>query len=160
MFKANFWVALIAILFTTKSVNAQTGTIGLTAYMHTTLENGKWLPWSNNWINYLEEGTQHNPTIQITRMGQDPYVYNMRYFTDEGMVANFDVVYDGEKSSQMRKQWNDNVTNCYKDDAGDYIYVRKTSLDELCQKPDKWKDYENSEIYMYIQSEKFAVVVK
>lgn len=139
--------------------NAQSSRIGLTSYQHIERVNGKWPGWPASWTNYVDEG-RSDPEIQVTILNSDPYIYNLVYYIDGSEQANFEVVYDPERTTKMRGDWKTQYVNCYVDGDGNYIYVQGTSLDHLAKDPTSWGTNQNTKIYMWANTENFAVVVK
>ena len=133
--------------------------IALSAYKQITLANNKWGSSSTDWTSYASEG-RNNIEVEITELEPTLGVYNLKYFIEGELSADFHLVYDGEKTATIRKAWNDQYVNCYSDENGDYVYVQGVSFQGLAKNPNAWATNSNSKIYMWLPSEKYAVLVK
>lgn len=110
-------------------------------------ENGKYVGWTTDWI---ELSGDDRPTVQITEdtitdAASTHYIYYIK-FTFQGETTEGTYVYDPERSTKIRKEWNKKVVNCYVDDEGDYMYVEDTSLQELAKDQNAWAKYDGSAI--------------
>ena len=152
-------VLLVAIFLCLSYTQAQTSAIALTSYKTIGMTNGSWDSWPSNWTSYASEGTS-NPEIQITLINEDPFIYNLRYYVSGDKVADFDVIYDADKSVEMRKAWDSKYVNCYSDENGDYIYVQGSSLDQLIKNVNAWATNTESKIYMFLPNDGYGVLVK
>lgn len=150
---------LIALFSCVNLMHAQTSKIGLVAYKQVDRVNGKWQNWPSDWNNYADEG-RDGPEIQVTIFNSDPYIYNLVYYVDGTEKANFEVIYDADKTAAIRKEWKTQYVNCYADEEGNYIYVQGTSLDHLAKDPSAWGSDPNTKLYMWVTSGNFAVIVK
>lgn len=149
---------VLLLLFSVALFNAQGQRIALTSYKQIGMTNGKWNAWPANWTSYESEG-RGNPEIEINELDAEAGIYNLKYYIDDELTADFHLVYDPVKTTEMRKTWNDKFVNCYTD-GDDYVYVRGVSLQGLSQDSNAWATNSESKIYMWIPSDKMAVLVQ
>lgn len=144
------------------SAFSQTGTISCIAYKENFRTSGTWGTWPDKWKSYSDEG-RSNPKIRITNNGKNDdgvTTYRVEIIVDGTVSADFSVTYDADKTTQVRKDWNDEYANCYVDKVGDYIYTQKVSLKSLSDDPNDWKDNKDSQMYFFLFSADKAIVVK
>lgn len=148
---------IVVLLLSTIMTQAQTS-IGLSAYKEIGMTGGKWNSWPSNWTTYASEGRE-NPILEIMMLEPTLGLYNLKYYVDGNLEADFHVVYDAEKTSKIRADWKDKNVNCYSDEDGDYIYLQGTSLKILADDSKSWAN-ENTKMYMWMPNDKQAIVVK
>lgn len=105
-------------------------------------QNGEFVGWTTDWIKL---SGSDRPTLEITEESAEHAIYSIIFtFSGETVIGVYS--YDGKKSAQVRKEWNEKVVNCYVDEEGDYIYVEGTSLQQLAKDPNSWAKYPNATI--------------
>jgi len=141
---------------------SQSCRIVATSYKQINKTNGEWGDWPSYWTSYKSEG-RSNPVIKITTIseGSDGDFYNLKMYIDDKVQADFNVKYDPDKSSKMRKEWDDDYVNCYREMNGsDYVFTEKVSLKSLVEDNDAWASNEDAKLYLMVYSQNMAVVVK
>lgn len=150
---------LIAMLFVGIMITDAQVRIALTSYKQIEMNNNKWQDWPNTWTSYASEG-RSNPEVELSVLEPTLGFHNLKLFIDGAMVAEFRLIFDPEKSAEMRTKWNDKYVNCYTDENGDYVYFQGLSLEGLIKNVNGWASNSNSKIYMWMPSNKLAIVVK
>ena len=123
--------------------------------------DGVWEDWPTTWSSY--DSAASKPVIQITELNRGTYgdIYRLQFFIDDEERSDFNVVYDEDETATIRSSWGRQNVYCYKEEGSeDYIYTSGVSLTELAVDSSPWRTNEDSKIYMWINSEDFAVVVK
>lgn len=120
---------------------AQTASIVGTQIRVANKPDGNFTGWTTDWIVLAGDD---RPVLGIEEdMIGDRYFYGIS-FTFQGETVQGLYEYDGERSAQVRKEWNKKVVNCYRDEDGSYMYVEDTSLQELARNQNAWSKYPNS----------------
>lgn len=122
---------------------------------------GTWGRWSEQWKSYASEG-RTNPSIRITEVisGSAGHVYRLQLVIDGSETASFLVVYDPQKTREIRDQWGDRYVNCYKADNGDYVFTQKVSLESLVKDNSAWSSDENALLYFMFYSQGLCIVLR
>jgi len=144
----HFSFLLLFLLFAT-SMNAQRIRFSKMKTVEYNTTYKEWDDWPDEWTKIPDE-TRISMQIEEKVKGK---VYKVTLFIDGEEASSISVTYDATKSAKLRKDWNDPYVNCYFDDAGDYIYAQKVSLEQLSKNTEPWKTIEDSTIYLCVLSE-------
>lgn len=174
-------ILCIVLLVGTNMANAQSGSttpmaekkkpktskldavrIVLTSYKEIKRTNGKWQSWPSKWTTYTSKN-RSNPRIRISLLDEDRIIYNLQYIIDGEVIKDFDVVYDADRSVEIRKNWDDEYVNCYVvegESEDKYVYLQGLSLSQLVKDVESWSKIKDSKIYIWDYIEKNAIVAK
>jgi hypothetical protein len=144
--------ALVFFLFLGSNVDAQTIRFSKMKLVEYNTESEEWDDWPSEWTT-IPEDTRISMHIAETVKGS---VYKVTLYIDGEESSSITVTYDSKKSAKVREDWDDKYVNCYLDDAGDYIYAQKVSLEQLSKNTEPWKTINDSTIYFCILSENQA----
>lgn len=123
---------------------AQTSSVNAIAYKTVEVKNGTWGNWPDQWTS-LEESERPIMTITAKFKGT---VYEIRFeWALLGIDKTLLVQHSDTKTTEMRKKWNDNTVNAYKDEEGDWVYTQKFSLFQLTDGTDVWTQQKDAKIY-------------
>jgi hypothetical protein len=140
---------IIAFLSFAYTMNAQRIRFSQMKSVEYNTDTEEWDEWPDEWTT-IPEDTRVSMQIVETVKGK---TYKVTLFIDGEESSSISVTYDGAKSAKVRKDWDDPYVNCYLDDAGDYIYAQKVSLEQLAKDSSPWKDIDDSTIYFCVLSE-------
>lgn len=131
---------ILALFFSTSICSkAQSSQIICSSHKETYKINGIWGQWPSYWTTFKSEGGS-NPIVRITTISEDTdgNIYYLKLIIDGIIEEDLFVIYDSNKTAQVRKDWNDEYVNCYVDENDDYIYTQKVSLQSLARDPTEW----------------------
>jgi len=143
---------LILFLSFATSMNAQRIRFSKMKSVEYNTTYSEWNDWPDDWTTIPQE-TKIVMQITETLKGKN---YKVTLFIDGAEASSITVTYDATKSAKIRKDWDDPYVNCYFDDAGDYIYAQKVSLEQLSKNTEPWKTINESTIYFCVLSENVA----
>lgn len=155
--------SLVIFLFTMIAVTAFTQSCQITcsAYKQIYYMNGKWGKWPNHWSTYKSE-QRPDLVLRITTLseGKEGDYYHIKGFING--VLDFETItaYDPEKTSKMRKLWQNDNLDCYITKDGNYFYTQGASFKMLANNPTHWIRNKDAIIYFWLFSENIAIIVK
>lgn len=136
----------LALIMSTLFVTAQTS-IKLPYSKMTELSNGKWNKWPSKWES---QKTLYNyvPTLYIKKL--DSEIYELRLDQGGSGVFKENVIYDPEKTKEIRKSnSNENLSAYRYTGSKDYLWTDNVSLKMLSDKPSNWTSVANAKIYIW-----------
>jgi len=142
-------LTIFVLITTTLFVNAQQ-VIELPYSKMINKNAGKWDKWNSKWDS--EEGNVgSNPLIIFKKESNTKFSLLFISNFPESMTGVFeDVVYDADKTKQIRKKNSNPNLTAYKFlNSKRYVWTDNITLEEICRDPSKWKKTKNAKIYFW-----------